>query len=163
MHWARIIPMPTRWGSASYGLEAAMPGVATNVAHIDSYNADYFGNTVVPTATAINDAVANQSWIFNGITVSEQQTVDTQFDQYAVTATTLFVSAVGNGGAVSAPATCYDGLGEVPSAAAPAWGQPPTTARAKPDLRRAGAGDQFRRALRLRCGGHSPASRKLAR
>ena len=66
----------------------------------------------------INDPVVNQSFIFGyvpgQVTVSQQQQLDSQFDNYAAQYNTLFVSGAGNGGpgsgSVAPPSTCYNGL-----------------------------------------------------
>ena len=125
-----------------YGLPG---GVATNVAHVDNYNADYFYNGIVglPAPPNINDRVVNQSFIFGyvpgQVTVSEQQTLDSQFDNYAAQYITLFVSGAGNGGpgsgSVAPPSTCYNGLsvgayGYANSSAGPTQ----DNGRAKPDI-----------------------------
>jgi hypothetical protein len=102
-----------------YGLPA---GVATNVAHVDNYDANYFirvsemiiGSTTNYTASLpssnIEDSVVNQSFIFTGQTIEEQQAIDSAYDNYAARYNTLFVSGAGNGGSVSPPSTCYNGI-----------------------------------------------------
>ena len=62
--------------------------MATNVVHVDNFEADYFYNHIVAPATAnINDLVVNQSFIFGYattdnsppagyITVGTQQSLD---------------------------------------------------------------------------------------
>ena len=47
-------------GSIFYGIPG---GLATNVSHIDNYEASYFALTVVPTLAPINDSVVNQSFV----------------------------------------------------------------------------------------------------
>jgi Subtilase family len=105
-------------------------GVATNVAHIDNYNANYFvqetvfviGSTTNFTITLpnynINDPVVNQSFIFENsdyshVASNEQAAVDMAYDTYAAKYNTLFISGAGNGTPtfVSPPATCYNGIG----------------------------------------------------
>ncbi|MGA9779388.1 MAG: S8 family serine peptidase [Verrucomicrobiia bacterium] len=125
-----------------YGLPG---GVATNVVHVDNYNADYFYDSIIAAAspTNINDPVVNQSFIFGyvpgQVTVSEQQQLDSQFDDYAAQYNTLFISGAGNGGpgsgSVAPPSTCYNGI------SVGAYGYPyssvgPTedNGRAKPDI-----------------------------
>ena len=109
-----------------YSPDPTIAGVATNVAHVDNYEADYFYNHFVAPATAnINDSVVNQSYIFGYvttnnspppgyITVTEQQSLDSQFDNYAAKYNTLFVSGAGNNGpssgTVAPPSTCYNGI-----------------------------------------------------
>jgi Subtilase family len=100
-----------------YGLPG---GVATNVAHVDNYDANYFYNGLIATTAPSNigDRVVNQSFIFGyvpgQVTVAEQQQLDSKFDDYAAQYNTLFVSGAGNGGptsgSVAPPSTCYNGL-----------------------------------------------------
>jgi hypothetical protein len=93
-----------------YGMSG---GVATNVAHVDNYDANFFytndvANSLLP---AIGDSVVNQSFTFGMLTVSDQQMVDSQYDNYAMQNSTLFVSAannIGNSAIVCAPGTSYD-------------------------------------------------------
>jgi len=110
-----------------YGMPA---GVATNIAHVDNYDANYFiqvfeqiiGSSTNYTASLpssnIDDPVVNQSFIFtdasgNSVPTNEQKAIDSTYDNYAAQYNTLFVSGAGNGSPVyvSPPATCYNGLG----------------------------------------------------
>jgi hypothetical protein len=125
-----------------YGLPG---GVATNVAHVDNYDANYFYNGLIAAKAPsnINDRVVNQSFIFGyvpaQVTVSEQQQIDSKFDDYAAQYNTLFVSGAGNGGptigSVAPPSTCYNGLsvgayGYAESSVGPTE----DNGRAKPDI-----------------------------
>ena len=95
-------------GGNFYGLVA---GVATNVAHIDNYEADYFFNSIVVPLAAINDPLVNQSFTFGTQPVSTQQQIDSAYDNYSVQNKTLFVSAANNYGispSVAAPGTAYN-------------------------------------------------------
>ena len=59
------------------------------------------------------DAVVNQSFTFGALSVSDQQQVDSQYDNYAVQNNTLFASAANNLGynpTVCAPGTSYNCL-----------------------------------------------------
>ncbi|HEX4645332.1 MAG TPA: S8 family serine peptidase [Verrucomicrobiae bacterium] len=110
-------------------------GVATNVAQVNNYEATYFAFTVIPSGLAINGRVVNQSFI---ATTNDQTALDPTYDTYAAQNNTLFVSAVGNGGPVTTPSTCYNGIGvgayvngTVYSSIGPT---PDSTHRAKPDL-----------------------------
>jgi hypothetical protein len=116
-----------------YGMSG---GVSTNVAHVDNYDANYFWDSVVGVVsqTDINDPVVNQSFIFSGITISQQEQVDSQYDNYAARYKTLFVSGAGNGGAVYAPATCYNGLGVAAYGGSSSVGPTLDNGRAKPDI-----------------------------
>jgi hypothetical protein len=135
-------------------------GLATNVAHVDNYFADYFYFGIIGTgsATNIGDAVVNQSWVFGTLTVSDQQLVDGDYDDYAVRYKTLFVSGVGNGvtesgngGFSCAPATCYNGIGvaayfstpEIPVNPTSSIGPTIDNGRAKPDITAPAHGTSF--------------------
>ncbi|MGB8371254.1 MAG: S8 family serine peptidase [Limisphaerales bacterium] len=121
-------------------------GVATNVAHVDSYAANYFvrvferiigsstNYTVSLPSSNINDPVVNQSFIFTGTTVSLQQAIDSAYDNYAAQYKTLFVSGIGNGGAVNPPATCYNGIGVGAYGGGSSVGPTLDNGRAKPDI-----------------------------
>jgi len=111
-------------------------GVATNVAHVDNYDANYFwkSNVDVVQQPNINDPVVNQSFIFTGTTIGQQQTIDSQYDNYAAQYKTLFVSGIGNGGAVNPPATCYNGIGVGAYGGGSSTGPTLDNGRAKPDI-----------------------------
>ena len=111
-----------------YGLPG---GVATNVAHIDEYEANYFVLVTVPNQTAITTKVVNQSFIDS---MDRQQTDDNSYDYYAARYCTLFITAVGNGGAVSPPATCYNGIGVAAYQGSSSVGPTTDNGRAKPDI-----------------------------
>ena len=76
--------------------------------HADAVASYFYG---LPSGEATNVAVVNQSFIDSGISIDIQQARDLEYDNYAAQFGTLFVSAVGNGGQVYCPATCYNGLG----------------------------------------------------
>jgi hypothetical protein len=93
-----------------YGLP---DGVATNVARVDNFEADFFYTNYVANAalTGIGDSIVNRSFTFNVLSVSDQQQVDSQYDDYSVQNETLFVSAAnnfGNATNVCAPGTSYN-------------------------------------------------------
>jgi Subtilase family len=100
-----------------YGISG---GVATNVAHVDNYDANdliQVSGFVTPFSTNytaslpaanINDPVVNQSFSFGSVPTDEQQAIDTAYDNYAAQYNTLFVSAANNGGPVSPPGTAYN-------------------------------------------------------
>ena len=109
-------------GKNFYGMTGI--GVATNVAHVDNFDADYFINYyVVSNLAVLGDSVVNQSFTFGNVTnafqtngfysipVSEQQAIDSVYDDYAATNHTLFVSAVNNQDSVSPPGTAYNSIG----------------------------------------------------
>ncbi len=127
-------------------------GVATNVAHVDNYDANYFlegSESIVGNATNytfmlpsynINDPVVNQSFLLDNIgnihvASNEEAAVDSAYDTYAATYGVLFVSGAGNGGPfyVNPPASCYNGIGvgvyNGPSSIGPAY-----NGESKPDI-----------------------------
>jgi hypothetical protein len=103
--------------------------VAPNVAHVENFEAGYFYDFRIQTQTAIPASVVNQSFIF----VGQAANVDLDYDRYAARFNTLFVSGVGNGGNVSSPATCYNGIGVGAFGGASSAG-PTTDGRSKPDI-----------------------------
>jgi subtilase family protein len=104
-------------------------GVAPQINHMDNYEAGYFVNHFIGGNLVIPARVVNQSF---GDT-SQQAALDSAYDDYAAARQTIFVSAVGNGGPVLSPASCYNGIGVgiygPPSAAGPTY-----DGRCKPDL-----------------------------
>ena len=92
-------------------------GVATNVVHVDNFEADYFYTNFISASPqpGFNDPVVNQSFTFGSepsqVSVSDQQIFDSQYDNYAAQYNTLFVSAannLGNNPRVCAPGTAYN-------------------------------------------------------
>jgi len=126
-------------GQFFYGLGQ---GVATNVTHVDNYEADDFvtgedilDNYIVSLPSSnINDPVVNQSFNLTVTSTNEQKSVDTAYDNYAAQYNTLFVTGIGNGGAVNPPSTCYNGLGVGAYGGGSSTGPTPDNGRAKPDL-----------------------------
>ena len=126
-----------------YGLGG---GVATNVAHIDNYDADYFYNSIIAVTFPpnVNDPVVNQSFIFcqpdfSHFPVSTEQDIDSQYDDYAAQYKTLFVSGAGNGGPTNQAriypsATCYNGIGVAAYGGSSCIGPTLDNGRAKPDI-----------------------------
>jgi hypothetical protein len=130
-------------GARIYGMPA---GMATNVAHVDSMDANSFYTNYVASDSLpdLGDSVINQSFTFgsepgdgpNQVTVSEQEQIDSQYDNYAVQNNTLFISAANNGGAVSPPATSYNciGVGVFGAGTNSGWGPTLDNGRCKPDI-----------------------------
>ena len=130
-----------------YGVSS---GVATNVAHVDNYDADYFvqlgyyltgpvTNWFCQLAGANpTDHVVNQSFIFGSvpdqISVVMQQAIDSGYDNYAATNNTSFVSGAGNGGVVCPPSTCYNGLSVGAYGGSSSIGPTFDNGRCKPDI-----------------------------
>ncbi len=110
-------------------------GVATNVAHVDNFDANYFINYyVVSNLAVLGDPVVNQSFTFGALSASDQQTVDSIYDDYADFYGTLFVSAVNNGGRVCAPGTAYNSIGVAAYGGSSSVGPTIDNGRCKPDL-----------------------------
>lgn len=93
-------------GEVGRNLYGAASGVAPGVSHVDSYEAGFFLNVIVPNQTAITAKVVNQSFVLG----SEDATVDRDYDRYAARYNVLFVSGAGNGGTPQSPSTCYNGI-----------------------------------------------------
>lgn len=109
-------------------------GVSTNVAHVDNYEANYFFSTVVPNNTAISDRIVNQTFIVPPASIAEQQEYDSNYDNYAATHGTLFISGAGNVGTVKPPATSYNGIAVGAFGGASSIGPTADNGRAKPDI-----------------------------
>ena len=92
-------------------------------------------------ATNINDPVVNQSFVFfepdgSQATASDQQAIDSAYDNYAAQYNTLFFSGAGNGtpARVNPPATCYNGIGVGVSDGSSSVGPTIDNGRGKPDI-----------------------------
>ena len=138
-------------------------GVATNVAHVDNFDADYFVTNylfnvftnnfatnfvlmLAPLPTSA--AVVNQSFTFGNVTtnlslvatnpnylaVSDQRGIDLAYDDYAIEYGTLFVSAVNNGGSVSPPGTGYNCISVGAYGGSSSIGPTLDNGRCKPDI-----------------------------
>jgi hypothetical protein len=109
-------------------------GVAPGVSEIYNYEADYFVNDIITDGVAIPARIVNQSFVFvtNGNT-TEQAQGQQIYDNYAATYNTLFISGVGNGGAVLAPASSYNGIGVAAYGGQSSTG-PTYDGRSKPDI-----------------------------
>ena len=98
-------------GNVFYGNPS---GVATNVLHVDNYDADYYINDLLASNVFEPDLVLNQSFSFGTLPVNQQQMVDSMYDNYEELYKTFFVSAANNlnlgGGStnVAAPGTAYN-------------------------------------------------------
>ncbi len=111
-------------------------GMATNVAHVDNYEADDFYNDIIAARSPqnINDAIVNQSYTFGQVSASEQEEIDTNYDNYSMRYQTLFISAANNGGAVSPPGTSYDCISVGCYQGASSYGPTVDNGRCKPDI-----------------------------
>jgi len=109
---------------------------ATNVAHVDNYDADYFYNDIIGATlpSNIGDTVVNQSFSFGDLSASDQETADSDYDNYTWQYETLFVSAVNNGGQVCAPGTSYNCIGVGAYGGSSSVGPTIDNGRCKPDI-----------------------------
>jgi hypothetical protein len=97
-------------GLAFYGFPG---GVATNVAGVDNFEADflitnYIENSSLP---AIGDTIVNQSFTFGPLSATDQEQIDSDYDNYSDQNKTLFISAANNysnNTNVCAPGTSYN-------------------------------------------------------
>lgn len=115
-------------GGIFYGMSG---GVATNVAHVDNYQATYFINNLVTSGISIPARIVNQSFTDGTYSTSQDQT----YDNYAAKFGTLFLTGAGfNITNVWSPATCYNGIGVgVSDYPQPTYGPTPD-GRSKPDI-----------------------------
>ncbi len=107
-------------------------GAATNVSHVDNYDANYFFNHYIYLGLSLLNPtrVVNQSFAFG---LSDESTVDPKYDDYAANNNTIFASAVGNGGAVLPPGTGYNCIAVGVYGTSSGTG-PTADGRCKPDI-----------------------------
>ena len=114
-------------------------GVATNVAHINNYDATTFYYHYVYYNNSIAERIVNQSFTFG----TNDNSINQYYDNYAAQHNVLFVSGAGatfNG--VWSPATCYNGIGVgVFNNGNSPYG-PTSDGRSKPDITAFGYQDQ---------------------
>lgn len=122
-------------GGCFYSLPA---GVATNLTHVNNYEANYFINSVIaPGASLLStEHIVNQSFILSATSL------DQSYDNFAAGKSVLFVSGAGNSGPVSSPATCYNGLGVAVVDGSSSYG-PTADGRCKPDITAPGGATSF--------------------
>ncbi len=142
----------TRVGRLFYGVKGGSlaTGVCPAVSHIDVWDAQalyrqlYHSNpSLIPSGQQTAPAVVNQSYVFDHASVAEMEALDSVFDDYAARHNTLFISAIGNGLAmttatsrpsqVNPPADAYNGIAVAAfkgcTGIGPAW-----DGRSKPDI-----------------------------
>ncbi len=112
-----------------FGVEA---GVAPGVEHVNNYEANYFYESFITIGMAIQPRIVNQSFIFGS--TPPQQTIDSQYDNYAAQNNTLFVSGAGNSGPPSAPSTAYNGISVAAFGGSSSVGPTADNGRSKPDI-----------------------------
>jgi hypothetical protein len=115
---------------------APQVGIATNVAHVDNFEADYYTSDVIFAADPrnFNDSIVNQSFTFGVLDANDQEEVDSDYDDYSTKFNTLFISAVSNGGQVCAPGTSYDCIGVGAYGGSSSVGPTIDNGRCKPDI-----------------------------
>ena len=122
---------------AGYFYANAPSGIAPGVSHVYNYDATYFINNFIAPRTAIAAKIVNESFVDSNSSGQPIQdpAVDTAYDNYVSTYRTIFVSAVGNSGAPSSPATAYNqiSVGASNSTATTSIG-PTSDGRSKPDI-----------------------------
>ncbi|MFO1514282.1 MAG: S8 family serine peptidase [Verrucomicrobiota bacterium] len=115
-------------------------GVATNISHVDNYEAASFFNTRIGPASPVQipAVVVNQSFVRSDLPTSA---VDPDYDNFTFNKKTLFVNGAGNGGSVSTnpPATSFNGITVGVTDGASAVG-PTADGRSKPDITCPGSG-----------------------
>jgi Subtilase family len=115
-------------------------GVATNVAHADNYEANTFINYYVAGGHPISERIVNQSFSFGPLATNDQESVDSDYDNYSAQHGTLFVSAANNAdnsATVCAPGTSYDCISVgayLNSVNYSSTGPTPDNGRCKPDI-----------------------------
>jgi hypothetical protein len=118
-----------------YGMSG---GTATNVAHVDNYEANTFINYYVNQGHSISNRVVNQSFTAGTYDTS----LDQIYDNYAANNGVLFVTGAGfNGSPVYSPATCYNGIGVGVSDNSNTPYGPTPDGRSKPDIVAPGSPD----------------------
>jgi hypothetical protein len=115
----------TSVGGNFYGIG----GVATNVSHVDNYNANYFLNSIIQFGRNVPDEIVNQS--FN----LADSALDSLYDDDAASRKILFITGAGNNGSISTnqPATCFNGIAVGVTDGTSAVG-PTSDGRCKPDI-----------------------------
>ena len=118
-------------GNNFYGLS----GTATNIAHVDNYEANFFITNYIFNLTSMpTAAVVNQSFTFGALSASDQQGADSAYDDYSEMYPTLFVSAANNGGSVCAPGTSYNCICVAAYGGSSSFGPTIDNGRCKPDI-----------------------------
>lgn len=114
-------------GKLFYGLTN---GVAPGVSHVDSYDANYFFNSLIAGNVAIPARIVNQSFIFP----SEMPDIDQDYDDYIAQRGTIIVNGAGNGGTpVGSPASAYNVIAVGAYGGSSSIG-PTVGGRCKPDI-----------------------------
>jgi hypothetical protein len=112
-------------------------GVATNVSHVDNYEAGFFINTVIAGSGSMAAQVINSSFAVEndqGQPIQDTAT-DQEYDNYvANNPTKIFVAGAGNSGAPISPATMYNGIAVGAYQGVTSTGPTSIGGRSKPDI-----------------------------
>ncbi len=113
-------------------------GVATNVVHVDNYDAWFFITNFLYNLAPIPPAeIVNQSFTWGAVSISDQQILDSDYDNYEEAYGTLFISAACNASInlqVSPPGTAYNSISVGAFGGNSSIGPTPDNGRSKPDL-----------------------------
>lgn len=121
--------------AVGYNFYSPSGGIAPGIAHIDNYDADYFTTNYIMLGIAIPSAqIVNQSFIYFPVTVPQQITLDSVFDDYVDDYGYIICSGIGNGGQVYPPATAYNVIGVGAYGGDSSTGPTLDNGRSKPDI-----------------------------
>ena len=126
-------------GNILYG---RLAGVATNLNHVDNYEANYFVNSFVGAASppSIPAKIANQSFAITDF--SQEAAANKAYDDYAANRNVLFISAAANSGTPAPPSTAFNSVSVGAYGGGSAVG-PATDGRCKPDITAPGSATSF--------------------
>ena len=108
-------------------------GVATNVSHVDNYDASYFFGYYIYNGLSLVDPtrVVNQSFTF---ATNYESIMDPAYDNYAANNNTIFVSGVGKANPIQPPGTSYNCVSVALFFSPPLVNGPTVDGRCKPDI-----------------------------
>ncbi|MEA3187073.1 MAG: hypothetical protein QOD99_903, partial [Chthoniobacter sp.] len=113
-------------------------GVAPGVKHVANFELFFFYQSVVAPLISTRARVVNQSFTFDG----DRPEVNRRYDDYISRFRRVIVSAVGAGGLIYSPASCYNGIA-VGSPDGNSSSGPTVDGRCKPDLVAPGSETSF--------------------
>jgi hypothetical protein len=110
-------------------------GVATNVSHVDNYDADFFINNYVSNRVTVPALVINQSFVVvdNMGNPIQDPATDQLYDNYIAAFNKVIVSGAGNFGKPDSPSTAYNDISVGAYGGSTAIG-PTLDGRSKPDI-----------------------------
>jgi autotransporter-associated beta strand protein len=144
-------------GAFFYGTTGS--GVSPGVEHVDNYSSDYFFNSIIFWDESIPDQIVNQSFNFVQSTnmatnILNQESSDTEYDNYVAEFGTIIVTAVGDGGSTPypvAPSTSYNEIAVATDDGSSGVGPTIDNGRAKPDITAPGGATSYSSALVSGC------------